>query len=176
MGKTDENRSGRVSSVIGAKTVVEGTLKGYELLRIDGLVKGKVESDGKVIIGRGGMVEGIVEAFEIYVGGTINGNLFASEKVEANPTGEIYGDICTKRLIVDDNAVFEGRCKMLKENEPLPNTDSEPVKDAPVKKKRSAASKKLEKAEEIIEVEEVVVSEEPEAGVAEEPQETSENA
>ena len=114
MGKSDEYRSGRVSSVIGAKTVVEGTLKGYELLRIDGLVKGRVESDGKVIIGRGGMVEGTVDAVEIYVGGTVNGELYASEKVEANPTGEIYGDICTKRLIVDDNAVFEGRCRMPK--------------------------------------------------------------
>lgn len=172
MGKTDEYRSGRVSSVIGAKTVVEGTLKGYELLRIDGLVKGKVESDGKVIIGRGGMVEGTVEAVEIFVGGTINGNLFASEKVEANPTGEIYGDICTKRLIVDDNAVFEGRCKMLKENESLP--EAEAIKEAPVKKKRSAASKKLEKAEEIIEVEEEV-PEIPAAGEAEELAEPSEN-
>ena len=174
MGKTDEYRSGRVSSVIGAKTVVEGTLKGYELLRIDGLVKGKVESDGKVIIGRGGMVEGTVEAVEIFVGGTINGNLFASEKVEANPTGEIYGDICTKRLIVDDNAIFEGRCKMLKENESLP--EAEAIKEAPVKKKRSAASKKLEKAEEIIEVEEVVVSEEPAVGDEEVSEEPSENA
>ena len=132
MGKSDEYKSGRVSSVIGKKTVVEGTLKGYELLRIDGLVKGKVVSDGKVIIGRGGMVEGIVEAVEIYVGGTINGELFASEKVEANPTGEIYGDIHTKRLIVDDNAVFEGRCEMT-------SNAKAPEEKTPVKKRKAPA-------------------------------------
>ncbi|MCR5116083.1 MAG: polymer-forming cytoskeletal protein [Lachnospiraceae bacterium] len=145
MGKSDEYKSGRVSSVIGKKTVVEGTLKGYELLRIDGLVKGKVVSDGKVIIGRGGMVEGIVEAVEIYVGGTINGELFASEKVEANPTGEIYGDIHTKRLIVDDNAVFEGRCEMTS------NAKSAEEK-APAKKRRSPAKSKAEDTEEKTEV------------------------
>ena len=145
MGKSDEYKSGRVSSVIGKKTVVEGTLKGYELLRIDGLVKGKVVSDGKVIIGRGGMVEGIVDAVEIYVGGTINGELFASEKVEANPTGEIYGDIHTKRLIVDDNAVFEGRCEM--------TSNAKPAEEkAPAKKRRSPAKAKAEDTEEMTEV------------------------
>ena len=154
MGKSDEYKSGRVSSVIGKKTVVEGTLKGYELLRIDGLVKGKVESDGKVIIGRGGMVEGIVEAVEIYVGGTINGELFASEKVEANPTGEIYGDIHTKRLIVDDNAVFEGRCEM--------TTGEAKTKFAEEKapaKKRKAPAKTKAAEEKTSEETEVIVEE-----------------
>ena len=154
MGKSDEYKSGRVSSVIGKKTVVEGTLKGYELLRIDGLVKGKVESDGKVIIGRGGMVEGIVEAVEIYVGGTINGELFASEKVEANPTGEIYGDIHTKRLIVDDNAVFEGRCEMTTEE-----AKAKPAEEKAPAKKRKAPAKTKAAEEKTSEETEVIVEE-----------------
>ena len=155
MGKSDEYKSGRVSSVIGKKTVVEGSLKGYELLRIDGLVKGKVESDGKVIIGRGGMVEGIVEAVEIYVGGTINGELFASEKVEANPTGEIYGDIHTKRLIVDDNAVFEGRCEMTTgEAKAKPAEEKAPAKKRKAPAKTKAAEEKTSEETEVI-VEEI---------------------
>lgn len=122
MGKSDEYKAARVSSVIGKKTVIEGTLKGYELLRIDGLVKGEVISDGKVIIGRDGRIEGKVNANEIFVGGLVHGKLYATGKVEANGTGQIYGDICTKCLIVDENAVFEGRCKMLKD---------EPVEEEP---------------------------------------------
>lgn len=117
MARSDDYKAGRVSSVIGKKTIVEGTLIGNELLRIDGLVKGKVESKGKIIIGNGGCVEGIVEANEIFVGGTIRGELFASGKVEANSTGRIFGDIHTKCLIVDENALFEGRCEMLREEE-----------------------------------------------------------
>ena len=115
MGKSDEYKAGRVSSVIGKKTVIEGTVTGNELLRIDGLVKGTVRSEGKVIIGNGGKIEGRVEANEIYVGGTVEGELFATGKVEANRTGRIFGDIHTKSLIVDEDAIFEGRCEMTKE-------------------------------------------------------------
>ena len=113
MSKSENYKSGRVSSVIGKKTVVEGTLTGNELLRIDGLVKGKVLSEGRVIIGRDGKVEGEVRASEIFVGGIIEGELYAYGKVEANATGRIFGDIHTACLIVDENAVFEGRCEML---------------------------------------------------------------
>jgi len=112
MSKSEEYKSARVSSVIGKKTIIEGTLIGNEIVRIDGLVKGLVKSEGKIIIGKGGKVEGKIEADEIFVGGTVEGELYATGKVEANPTGHIYGDIHTKRLIVDDNAVFEGRCFM----------------------------------------------------------------
>lgn len=126
MSRSEDYKSARVSSVIGKKTIVEGTLIGNELLRIDGLVKGIVKSEGKIIVGNGGKVEGKIEANEIFVGGTIEGELFATEKVEANPTGRIYGDIHTKRLIVDDNAVFEGRCYM--ENN-TSNAEAEDVKE-----------------------------------------------
>ncbi len=119
MAKSDDYKSGRVSSVIGKKTIVEGTLIGNELLRIDGLVKGTVKSEGKIIIGNGGTVEGIVEAHEIYVGGTIRGELFATGKVEANCTGKIFGDIHTKNLVVDENALFEGRCEMIRDEEEI---------------------------------------------------------
>ncbi len=115
MARSDDYKAGRLCSVIGKKTVVEGVVRGNELLRIDGLVKGEVRSEGKVIIGNGGCVEGKIYAEEIFVGGTIRGELFASGKVEANKTGEILGDIHTKTLIVDENAVFEGRCEMIRE-------------------------------------------------------------
>ena len=127
MAKTDDYKAGRVSSVIGKKTVVEGTLIGNELLRIDGLVKGVVRSEGKVIIGNGGTVEGKVIANEIFVGGTIKGELFATGKVEANKTGLILGDIHTKCLIVDENAVFEGRCEMLKDEIPAASNEEDGV-------------------------------------------------
>ncbi|MBO7334388.1 MAG: polymer-forming cytoskeletal protein [Lachnospiraceae bacterium] len=112
MGRSDDYKNGRVSSVIGKKTVVEGTLTGNELLRIDGLVKGKVVSEGRVIIGRDGKVEGEVRAAHIVVGGVIEGELFSTDKVEVNATGRVYADIHTKNLIVDEKGVFEGRCEM----------------------------------------------------------------
>ena len=100
-------------------------------------------------------MEGIVEAVEIYVGGTINGELFASEKVEANSTGEIYGDIHTKRLIVDDNAVFEGRCEMTTgEAKAKPAEEKAPAKKRKAPAKTKAAEEKTSEETEVI-VEEI---------------------
>lgn len=112
MGRSDEYKSGRVSSVIGKKTEIQGKLIGHELLRIDGLVNGIVESEGRVIVGNGGKVVGEIHAKEIFVGGTVEGEIYSTGRVEANPTGKIFGDIHTPVLIVDEKAIFEGRCEM----------------------------------------------------------------
>lgn len=111
--KTNDYVSNRVNSVIGKGTEFEGTLRTKETLRIEGYVKGTVISEGTLIVGNGGLVEGRIEAVNIMIGGEVRGELYATGKVEANPTGRIFGDINTKNLIVDEKAVFEGHCVMM---------------------------------------------------------------
>ena len=124
MGKrTDEYVSGRINTVIGKGTTFEGTLHTREIVRIEGFVKGDIISEGTLIIGREGKVEGKIEAVNILVGGEVRGELIASGKLEANSSGRIYGNIHTKSLIVDENAVFQGTCEMVGKNVP----DDEPA-------------------------------------------------
>lgn len=114
MGKRTNNYvSSRVNTIVGSGVIFDGILNtAGETVRIEGTVKGKIISDGNLIIGNGGTVEGTIEGKDIYVGGTVYGEIFAKGHIEANPTGRIYGDLHTKSLIVDDKAVFEGRCEM----------------------------------------------------------------
>lgn len=113
MGKrTDNYVASRVSTVVGKGTEFIGTLKTKETVRIEGHVDGEVESDGTFIVGFGGRVDGKINAENILIGGEVHGDLFATGKIEINPTGKVYGNIHTKELIVDEKALFTGTCEM----------------------------------------------------------------
>ncbi|MBR6309400.1 MAG: polymer-forming cytoskeletal protein [Lachnospiraceae bacterium] len=110
--KADEYIASRVNSVIGRGTEFEGTIRTKETIRVEGFVKGNIISEGTVIIGNGGNVDGKIEATNILVGGEVHGELYASEKIEANSSGRIFGNLHTKGLIVDEKALFQGTCEM----------------------------------------------------------------
>ena len=54
-------------------------------------------------------------AENIVVAGVVEGNMQIREKVNVEPTGEIYGDITTKSLLIDEESVFQGNCYMNRE-------------------------------------------------------------
>jgi cytoskeletal protein CcmA (bactofilin family) len=48
-----------------------------------------------------------------YIAGEINGALSVPQgKVEISDTGKVIGDISCKGIIIDENAVFHGKCEM----------------------------------------------------------------
>lgn len=101
-----------VETIIGEGARLVGTLTVKSLLRIDGVVEGEVISDNKVVISEKGLIKGNVTASHICLGGEINGNIHSLEKTEILSTGRMYGDIQTKTMVMDENAVFEGKCTM----------------------------------------------------------------
>ncbi|NTV79554.1 MAG: polymer-forming cytoskeletal protein [Clostridiales bacterium] len=101
-----------VRCIVGAKTVFEGTMTTEETTRIEGTVNGNIIAEGTLIIGQTGKVNGDITAQCILIAGEVSGNLFASSKIEAAASGRIYGNIKTKSLVIDEKAVFQGKCEM----------------------------------------------------------------
>jgi cytoskeletal protein CcmA (bactofilin family) len=60
------------------------------------------------------------------VGGTIKGNIEATEKLEMLSTGKVFGNIRTAKLKIADGVVFEGKCEMIKNPQAI-NVFSGPV-------------------------------------------------
>ncbi|HKM03027.1 MAG TPA: polymer-forming cytoskeletal protein [Lachnospiraceae bacterium] len=110
--KTNESNSQKINSIIGLDTLFEGNITTKEITRVDGIIKGNVTSEGTLIVGPKGKVEGNINATNVIIGGIIEGDLKATGKVEITSTGSIKGDITTKSLIIDENAVFQGTCSM----------------------------------------------------------------
>lgn len=104
-----------ITTIVGSDTVVEGTIITKSSVRIDGTLIGGVSAEGVVILSKNGKIKGNIMAENIVVAGVVEGNMQIREKVNVEPTGEIYGDITTKSLLIDEESVFQGNCYMNRE-------------------------------------------------------------
>ena len=125
MKKTDT----KIATIIGKDSVVEGEFKVAGAARIDGTIEGNVKVTGNLVVGATGKINGDVEAVSAMVGGAVNGNLVIAEKTELTSTARIIGDIKTKVIVIDEKAVFQGRCDMHQEDAK--------IKKRPIKERRA---------------------------------------
>jgi cytoskeletal protein CcmA (bactofilin family) len=51
-------------------------------------------------------------AKDVIIGGDVEGNLFATNRLEITSTGKVKGDIETKKLVISEGVIFEGHCRM----------------------------------------------------------------
>lgn len=109
----------RIDTIIGEGTRLIGTLHCKTLLRIDGIIEGDVISEDKVVVSEKGLIKGNVSAECFTLGGELTGNAKVRERAEILATGRLYGDIVTKILIMDENAVLDGKCTMNRAAEEL---------------------------------------------------------
>ena len=121
-----------ISTIISGDTVIEGNLFSSSSVRLAGCVRGDITAKGLVIVGKGAEVKGNITAESILVAGRVDGNLNSVNKTNIESTGEVYGDIATRRLLVDEESVFFGKCNMKLGNE---------EQDGQAKKKGAAAKK-----------------------------------
>lgn len=121
----------QVVTLIGSGTICEGKLHAEGSTRIDGEIKGDVEVKGSLIVGSTGKIEGNTKADNVFLAGEIHGNIDSSEgKTEISDTGKVVGDITTKAIVIDENAVFDGKCSMTsKEGTTEGNTGNKEVKE-----------------------------------------------
>ncbi len=98
---------------IGKSVVIKGELNGSEDLTIEGHVEGKIElKDHGLTIGPHGRIKADVYAKTVVVLGQVNGNLFASEKVDIRDNGSVDGDIVAPRVAIAEGAHFRGSVDM----------------------------------------------------------------
>ena len=99
-------------TVIGEGAAFEGSITVPHGIRIDGRFKGKIESAETLTIGNNGVIEADIRAKSIIVGGKVTGNLIADERVELESRASHIGDLRTRELIINQGALFHGRCSM----------------------------------------------------------------
>ncbi len=100
-----------IKTLIGEGCLFEGNLTLSDSTRVDGHVKGNVNSRGILVLGENGLVEGDISANEVVVYGKIFGNVTA-KRVDIKRGSEVNGDLNTEVLIVEEGATYNGRCSM----------------------------------------------------------------
>lgn len=99
-------------NLIGEGTSIEGKLRSQGNVRVDGRIVGEINAHESVSIGLAGEVQGNVTAKNITVGGKVKGSLIAQEKLVFLAQAVIQGDIRAAKLVVDEGAIFDGKCSM----------------------------------------------------------------
>lgn len=93
---------------------MHGELQFDASFRVDGVFEGAVRSKGRLVVGERGEVDGEVQVAQVLVSGEVRGSIEAAEQIHIAPGGRVLADISTPSLMIEDGAVFEGRCTMTK--------------------------------------------------------------
>ena len=104
--------STRSGGLLSRGVSIVGSVKFRDELLIDGEVKGDIESTGTLTIGEHASIHGEVRSKSVTVQGTVEGNIFATERCELQAGCTLRGDIEAPRLVVDENATFLGSAKV----------------------------------------------------------------
>jgi len=95
---------------IGQGVAIEGKIVSRQDIRIDGQVQGTVEvGQFELVLGPGSQVKGAVNARSVLVGGTLEGDVTATDRLQIQSTGVLLGDVVTPRLIIQDGGLMRGR-------------------------------------------------------------------
>lgn len=115
MSKKEEDgisRSGDLNTIVGKGSSLEGTLKVENSVRVDGRIKGNLTTTELLVIGKDGEIEGDIIAKNAIIGGRVRGKVSATGKVVLESKAVFLGELKTSRLVIDDGAIFDGRCSM----------------------------------------------------------------
>ena len=116
MAKNIQPENNGVINIIGNGTKITGNIETSGDIRIDGVLVGNLSTQGKIVIGATGSIEGEVDCVNSDVSGQLKGKISVKELLSLKATAKIFGDIITNKLAIEPNAVFTGTCNMGGEN------------------------------------------------------------
>jgi cytoskeletal protein CcmA (bactofilin family) len=111
-----DGKQGDLNGFLDHGSYLEGELRFDASFRVDGKLTGKVDSEGDLIVGESGEIDGELKVGQIFVSGTVRGTIRATRRVQIAPNGKVFAEIDTPALVIEDGATFEGRCAMSRED------------------------------------------------------------
>jgi len=106
----DVTVEGNVS--LGATALVSGNVRATNSV-VQGLVEGKMECTGDLLLGESGRLNAdSLAGQQMIVQGQIFGNVACRGTLRLTATAKVTGNIRARTLIIEDGAVFNGHCAM----------------------------------------------------------------
>jgi cytoskeletal protein CcmA (bactofilin family) len=103
---------GRNGGTLSSGVSIKGTVKFQKELTLDCEVEGRIDSQGRLTVGKQARIKGDIQTRSVIVDGTVNGNITAAERCELRAGCSVNGDIEAPRLVVDEAASFIGSAKI----------------------------------------------------------------
>ena len=98
-----------INSTIGDGSIFEGKFHIHGSLQIDGKFDGEIHTNDSLYIGEKGKVKTNVYARKVVVGGSLIGNIEATEEVILLETAKVLGNIAAPIIDIHQGALTQGR-------------------------------------------------------------------
>jgi cytoskeletal protein CcmA (bactofilin family) len=109
MSTSPTNDSG---NVLNADVELQGTLRFSGELSFDGKLNGDINSDGTLTLGDNAVIKGNINVNSVVMRGKVTGNVTAKDKIDIKPRTELFGDIRTARLVIEEGVTFVGQSEV----------------------------------------------------------------
>ncbi len=103
---------GALDTILGPSANIKGVLKSDGNIRVDGILQGRIETTGNVVIGPSAKVVADVSAHSVQVWGHVQGNIQAEARLEILSTGRVFGELCVAALMIEQGGLFRGQCRI----------------------------------------------------------------
>jgi cytoskeletal protein CcmA (bactofilin family) len=109
----NQSKAAPIDSLIGSGTTIVGDISFKGGMRVDGVVKGTIHSEGQVgstlIVSESGRVEGEIHAPRVVINGEILGPVFATDSAELMPKARVSGDLHYRKIEIHMGAQLTGQ-------------------------------------------------------------------
>lgn len=114
ISKNNKNQDGDFGAhnQIAKGTQIQGDIKTEGVLRVDGTLKGSIESTGKVVVGPSGRIEGSILCASANIAGEVKANVKVKELMHLQASAKLHGEIVVGKLAIEPGATFSGTCSM----------------------------------------------------------------
>lgn len=104
----------RTTTVLTSDCEFKGALAFSGELELHGRLEGTIESEGGALtIGEQALIKAEIKVNDVLIYGKVQGNIYATGRIELRGKAEVYGDLHSNRLAMDDGAVFVGKSNSL---------------------------------------------------------------
>ena len=107
-----KSTAGDLSGFLDQGSHFEGELKFEQSFRIDGKLTGSIRSEGDLVVGEKGEIEGDVRVGRLFVSGVVRGEVRASKRLSIHARGRVEGEVFSPALVIDEGGILEGCCAM----------------------------------------------------------------
>eukprot|EP01155_Anaeramoeba_flamelloides_P022004 Anaeramoba_flamelloidesa595708_18.p1 GENE.a595708_18~~a595708_18.p1 ORF type:complete len:141 (-),score=32.31 a595708_18:266-688(-) len=112
MKKTPAIDKADIKAFLGAGSRFEGKLSFSEMVRLDGVFSGEIESSDSLVVGETAEIEGTIRVGALVLSGTFKGDIKATGVVDLRAPAKVSGRIETPSLKVEDKVIFNGEIVM----------------------------------------------------------------
>ena len=117
--KKQKENPGNQQNKIAAGTIITGDVEAEGCFRIEGTLKGTLRTSGKVVISKGGLIDGNLECENADIEGKFTGKLAITGTLSLKSSAEIEGEVKAAKLAIEPGAVFNATCEMTNNLKPL---------------------------------------------------------